>query len=176
ASCALLFGPDAQSPFADECLRSAIRDRIERTHGEFRVIPVLLPGASECLTKSLVNEMCGFETKGPVFFREGRDEKESLHQLILAIRGVGIRQSADWQGGWFREFVRRRAKNALNVDWAKLTWGVRDPVADMITSAHKVRAVSDYEDTVPARTLENDDVWQSSHQHWFLPDAATEGA
>jgi hypothetical protein len=175
ASCALLFGPGAQSPFADECLRSAIRDRVERTRGEFRVIPVLMPGASEWLkSRHFINEICGFKTKRPIRFEEGGNEKESLHRLILAIRGVDPKQSTDWQGRWPRELVRLRAANALNVDWAKLTWGVRDPLADMVAGVHKERPASDCEHAAPTRIPEAEDVWRLSCQYLFSPAAAFE--
>jgi hypothetical protein len=173
ASCALLFGPDARSPLADEWLRSAIRDRVARTRGEYRVIPVLLPSASKRLTQSLIDEMCGFKTKWAVLFQEGNGEKESLHQLILAIRGVEPGQSTDWQRGWFREYVRCRAENALNVDWAKLARGNRNPIADMVTSEPEVRPVSDYEDASPAHITEDYDVQQLSYRRWFSPGTAT---
>jgi hypothetical protein len=175
ASCALLFGPDTQSPFADECLRSAIRDRVDRTRGEFRVIPILLPGASEWLkSKHFINEMCGFKTKRPVRFEEGGNEKEALHQLILAIRGIDPKQLADWQGGWFRELVRWRAANALNVDWAKLRWEARDSLTDIIASVHKERSASDYEQAAPARISEEEDVWRLSYQRPFSSASAIE--
>src|SRR5437016_8634858 len=43
AVCVLLFGPDGKSPWVNRFVWSAISDRIRRTEGKFRVIPILLP-------------------------------------------------------------------------------------------------------------------------------------
>jgi hypothetical protein len=45
AVCVLLIGVAGQSPWVSDSVWTAIHSRLERTHGAFRVIPVILPGA-----------------------------------------------------------------------------------------------------------------------------------
>src|SRR5439155_393679 len=45
SACAVFMGAGGQSPWQNEQVRIAIDQRVRSSRGEFRVIPVLLPGA-----------------------------------------------------------------------------------------------------------------------------------
>src|SRR5712671_2226721 len=46
AVCVLLFGSDGESPWMDKFIWSAISERVYRTDGKFRVIPILFQNAA----------------------------------------------------------------------------------------------------------------------------------
>ncbi len=85
ATCAVFIGPSGTGPWQDEEMRAAINRRVTDSNGDFRVIPVLLPGAER-----------GERSKLPTFltattwveFRTTLDDEEALRRLICGIRGV----------------------------------------------------------------------------------------
>lgn len=80
---AIFIGPSGISPWHNEQLRAAI-DRAANSRGEYRAIPVLLPGASEeSLSPFLARRTW-------VDFRRGIDDQSAFEQLI-----AGIEQQAN---------------------------------------------------------------------------------
>ncbi len=82
-SCAMFIGPSGIGPWQNAEMRAAIDRRIGK--GGFRVVPVLLPGASR-----------GKESHLPAFltattwveFRDMLDDDEQFRRLICGIRGI----------------------------------------------------------------------------------------
>jgi hypothetical protein len=77
---AVFIGPSGVSPWHNEEMRAAL-DEAVRTHDEYRVIPVLLPGAKEeALTSFLARRTW-------VDFRAGLDDAEAFERLVAGILG-----------------------------------------------------------------------------------------
>jgi WD40 repeat protein len=77
----VFIGPAGVSPWHNEEMRAAL-DRAVRAHDDYRVVPVLLPGAlPEALTGFLARRTW-------VDFRAGLDEGAALDRLIAGIRGL----------------------------------------------------------------------------------------
>jgi len=80
---AVFIGPSGISPWHNEEMRDAL-DRAVRSRDDYRVIPVLLPGASE-------NSASRFLARRVwVDFRAGLDDAEALERLCAGIRGEAI--------------------------------------------------------------------------------------
>lgn len=124
AVCVLLFGPSGKSPWPDEYVWSAISNRIERTYGRFRVIPILLPRlvSADREMVAVWKQPWASRRQTGTFIRFENDmlDDEAIHQLVLKIRGADRVEESTWNNSYFRESIRQRARNALNVDWAKL--------------------------------------------------------
>lgn len=83
AAVAVFIGPSGVSPWHNEELRKAL-DIAVRTRDEYRVIPVLLPNASE-------EDVTGFLAQRTwVDFRSGLDDEEAFQRLVAGIRGEAI--------------------------------------------------------------------------------------
>lgn len=77
---AVFVGPSGISPWHNEEMRAAL-DTAVRTHDEYRVIPVLLPGASEdALTGFLARRIW-------VDFRSGLDDADAFDRLVAGVLG-----------------------------------------------------------------------------------------
>ncbi|EPX62045.1 hypothetical protein D187_009948 [Cystobacter fuscus DSM 2262] len=77
---AVFFGPSGVTPWHNEEVRVAL-DNAVRTHDEYRVIPVLLPGAkSEDITGFLAQRTW-------VDFRTGLDDAAAFKRLVAGIKG-----------------------------------------------------------------------------------------
>jgi hypothetical protein len=82
-TCSVLIGPSGLGPWQHAEMRAAIDRQFSK--GDFRVIPVLLPGAER-----------GQRSRYPAFltqtnwieFRNSIDEQDSIHRLLAGIRGV----------------------------------------------------------------------------------------
>lgn len=125
ATCVLLMGAGGKYPWLDNAIRDAIRSRVNRTHGLFRVVTVALPGTDVDVvrrrTGSFMRRPDGLRpTEVVVHFKESLDEESALHELVLGIRGVAPCERGDWLGEDFGESVRSRARSVLNVDWLRL--------------------------------------------------------
>ena len=82
-SVAVFIGPSGISPWHNEEMRTAL-DRAVRTRDEYRIIPVLLPGAN-------VDSLKGFLARRTwVDFRAGLDDTEAFERLVAGIRGEAI--------------------------------------------------------------------------------------
>ncbi len=85
AACAVCLGPSGTGPWQNEEMRAAIDRRVSDRSRQFRVIPVLLPGAER-----------GEPSRLPAFlrattwveFRSTLDDEKALHRLIAGIRGL----------------------------------------------------------------------------------------
>jgi hypothetical protein len=121
ATCALLYGKNDNPPSPNHPVWSAIGERLKRTHGEFRVIQVLLPGVCgdnlSPLSETIKLAHSQWKPAPCVKFDRSLDEEESFHQFILKIRGFDPDEKSPWNQISFQDAVRRRATNALNVDW-----------------------------------------------------------
>lgn len=83
ATVAVFIGPSGVSPWHNEEMRSAL-DEAVRTRDEYRVIPVLLPGASE---EAMVRFM---SRRTWVDFRSGLDDAEAFERLVAGIKGEAV--------------------------------------------------------------------------------------
>src|SRR6266545_2491243 len=123
ATCALLYGKNGNTTSPNHPVWSAINERLKRTHGEFRVIQVLLPEACHDslspLSETLKIAHSQWKPASCVKFDSSLDEEESFHQFVLRIRGFDPHEKSPWNQISFQDAVRRRAKNALNVDWER---------------------------------------------------------
>lgn len=77
---AVLFGPAAPAPWRNEEMQLALI-RTVRTRADFRLIPVLLPGASE----EQLDNFIGLRTY--IDFREGLDNEAEFERLVAGIQG-----------------------------------------------------------------------------------------
>src|SRR5690242_13741622 len=81
-SCAVCMGPGGAGAWQTEEMRAAIDRRVGETEGRFRVIPVLLPGA----TREQRSRLPVFLVRNTwVEFRQSLDEEEALHRLVSGI-------------------------------------------------------------------------------------------
>ena len=81
-TCAVFLGARGLGPWENEEMRSALEDRVERK--EFRVIPVLLPGA-DVTDRSLLPRFLRRLTW--VDFRNGLGNAEEMDRLVAGILG-----------------------------------------------------------------------------------------
>ena len=89
-SCAIIIGPGGVGRWENEELRSALSTRVEQP--EFRVIPVLLPGATmpeDGTVPRFLARLTWVDFRGP----EGLDNAEAFRRLVAGIRGVAPGQS-----------------------------------------------------------------------------------
>ena len=78
---AVFFGSAGQGPWQSEEMQTAL-NRAVRTHDDYRVIPVLLPGSDP-------SQVGGFlENRTWVDFRPGVDDAEAYGRLIAGIQGT----------------------------------------------------------------------------------------
>ena len=84
-SCAVFIGSNGTSPWQNEEMRAAIDRRVHDSRGEFRVIPVLLPGANRGERSRLPSFLAATTW---VEFHESLEEEEPFHRLLCGIRGV----------------------------------------------------------------------------------------
>jgi WD40 repeat protein/energy-coupling factor transporter ATP-binding protein EcfA2 len=80
---AVFVGPSGISPWHNEEMRTGL-DQAVRTRDDYRVIPVLLPGANE-------ESLTGFLSRRTwVDFRPGLDDAEAFERLVAGIKGEAI--------------------------------------------------------------------------------------
>ena len=85
ATCAVFIGPSGIGPWHNEEMRAAISRRVSESQGSFRVIPVLLPGATREERSKLPTFLV---TTMWVEFRQTLDDEEAFRRLICGIRGI----------------------------------------------------------------------------------------
>lgn len=83
ASVAVFVGPSGISPWHNEEIRAAI-DEAVRTRDDYRVIPVLLPGADETVVARFLARRTWVD------FRAGIDDTEAFQRLAAGIQGQAI--------------------------------------------------------------------------------------
>ncbi len=83
ATAAVFIGPGGVNPWHSQELRVAL-DRAVRSHDEFRVIPVLLPGVDPGQVPVLLGQRTWVD------FGSGLDDSEALQRLAAGIRGEAI--------------------------------------------------------------------------------------
>jgi len=82
-TCAVFLGPGHLGPWQNEEMRAALERRVrDKSH---RVIPVLLPGASDPTKKALPP---GLKQLTWVEFRGGLHDPHAFHRLLCGIRGT----------------------------------------------------------------------------------------
>lgn len=80
---AVFIGPSGVSPWHHEEMRTALAQAV-RTRDEYRVIPVLLPGARQ-------ESVIGFLARRTwVDFRSGLDDEEAFARLVAGIKGEAV--------------------------------------------------------------------------------------
>jgi energy-coupling factor transporter ATP-binding protein EcfA2 len=83
ASAAIFFGPHSTGPWHNEEIK-VLLDKAARTRDDFRVIPVLLPGAN-------ANTISGFlKQRTWVDFRSGLDNQSAFQRLVAGIKGEAV--------------------------------------------------------------------------------------
>ncbi len=83
--CLCAIGPDQLRPWQHEEMRAAIARRVETQKGDFRVIPVLLPGGK----RGERSKLPSFLTRSTwVEFRASFAEEVIFHRLICGIKGI----------------------------------------------------------------------------------------
>ena len=85
ASCVVFIGPSGLGPWQSEEMRVAIDRRVTDQDAQFRVIPVLLPGAIRERRSQLPDF---FQAATWVEFRQSLDEQDSYHRLKQGILGL----------------------------------------------------------------------------------------
>ncbi|MGD8626448.1 MAG: TIR domain-containing protein, partial [Anaerolineae bacterium] len=80
---AVFVGPSGISPWHNEEMRAAL-DEAVRTRDEVRVIPVLLPGATEASVSRFLARRVWVD------FRPGLDDGEAFQRLVAGIKGEAI--------------------------------------------------------------------------------------
>ncbi|MGO9597505.1 MAG: tetratricopeptide repeat protein [Isosphaeraceae bacterium] len=84
ATCAVFIGPGGLGPWQNEEMRAAIARRVGEKEGQFRVIPVLLPG----MERPERGRLPAFLTATTwVEFRHSLDDEETYRRLLCGIRG-----------------------------------------------------------------------------------------
>ena len=84
-TCAVFIGPSGLGPWENEEMRSALQTRVSQTG--FRVVPVLLPGATmpeRGLLPRFLSRLTWVDFRGP----DGLHDAEAFHRLVAGIRGV----------------------------------------------------------------------------------------
>ena len=81
ATCAVFIGTDEVSPWEEAEVNKALRRQIGKSKENFRVIPVLLPGASKKKLPAFLDGNTWVE------FSNGLDDDETLYRLACGIRG-----------------------------------------------------------------------------------------
>jgi hypothetical protein len=84
-TCAVFIGPSGFGPWQNEEMRAAIDRRVRDSGRQFRVIPVLLPGAHRAERSSLPTFLAATTW---VEFRDSLDDPDAFHRLVWGIRGV----------------------------------------------------------------------------------------
>jgi hypothetical protein len=84
-SCAVLIGPTGIGPWQNAQMRAAIERRIREGNQQYRVIPVLLPGAERGERAQWPEFLM---TTTSVEFRDSLDDEVAIYRLICGIRGV----------------------------------------------------------------------------------------
>ena len=85
AACAVFVGSGGFSPWQHEELRAAIENRVSGSRGGYRIIPVLLPGASRPAEEGLPRFLL---RRTWVRFSQILDDAEAFHHLVCGIRGI----------------------------------------------------------------------------------------
>lgn len=143
--CVVLLGSSGNSPWANETSWAAIDSRLKRSHGDFRFIPVLLPGTQFEDSDSLPilrNEwLIPWMQTAFIRFEDSLNEDDKMHQLILRIRGVGCDHNVLLRNAKIQKFIRHRANNALSIDWKELNkqylQNFRKVFADLLSDSCK---------------------------------------
>src|SRR5512142_361947 len=84
ATCAVFIGPGGLGPWQNEEMRAAIARRVGESEGQYRVIPVLLPGVERPERGKLPLFLTATTW---VEFRRSLDDQEAFHLLVCGIRG-----------------------------------------------------------------------------------------
>ena len=84
ATCAVFIGPGGLGPWQNEEMRAAIARRVGEREGQFRVIPVLLPGMERPERGKLPTFLTATTW---VEFRHSLDDEETFRRLVCGIRG-----------------------------------------------------------------------------------------
>ena len=84
ATCAVAIGGGGFGPWQNEEMRAAIDRRVSAGQGQFRVIPVLLPGVERPERGKLPTFLAATTW---VEFRQSLDDAEAFRRLVCGIRG-----------------------------------------------------------------------------------------
>ena len=85
AACAVFIGPGGFGPWHREEMQVAIDHRVNGSRGGYRIIPVLLPGASQPSDDGLPRFL---RRTTWVEFSRTLDDEQAFHNLVCGIRGI----------------------------------------------------------------------------------------
>jgi hypothetical protein len=120
-----LFGSGKEILLIEGLVCSETSFRMESQQAPFRSIITALPGISSEAVKTLTDlieqRLADYPHRLSVIqFKESLDEQDAMHKLILSIRGVAPNDQSDLLQTPFRDALRLRAQNALNIDFSLL--------------------------------------------------------
>ena len=142
AACAVFIGPGGFSPWQHEEVMAAIEHRVAESRGGYRVIPVLLPGASRPGEKGLPPFLLRTTW---VKFSRTLDDAEEFHHLVCGIRGLApgpgpgqaiFEGECPYRG--LQVFEEKHARFFFGRE-AQVDWLLSHRLAPMAESSHATR-------------------------------------
>jgi WD40 repeat protein/energy-coupling factor transporter ATP-binding protein EcfA2 len=132
ATTAVFLGTGGKGPWHDQEMQRALVKAV-KTHEEYRIIPVLLPGADD----SQVSGFLGLRTW--VDFRAGVDDEEAFNRLVGGIKGEAIDT-----GGFDLpdEPAPYRGLSRFEKEQADLFFGRTQDIEDLVTKLGNERFVT----------------------------------
>jgi hypothetical protein len=120
AVCLLVYGPQDHTPWFDNRIGWLINQRTERSHGEFRVISVVSCVGGGFNRRSYSRDHF-IDSDSVIEYEYPFDDAAKFQELVWLIRGVRPTPHRFFGLPTLRQWIMRRAKNALNVNWSKVS-------------------------------------------------------
>lgn len=120
AVCLLVYGQLDDAPWYNGLIGRVIKRRAERSRGEFRVISVL-SAALHGWKQVLDSQHHFIDSDSVIEYADPFDDAAKFRELVLLIRGARQTPHKFFALPRLRQWIVRRAKNALNVDWSGLS-------------------------------------------------------
>ena len=136
--CAVFIGPSGMGPWQDEEMRAAIDRRV--SEGNFRVIPVLLPGATRSKRSSLPTFLSATTW---VEFRDTLDDEDAFHRLLSGVRGVAPGAVAGGDG-FTPDVCPYRGLQVFDVEYTPLFFGRRALTEWLLEAIRGLRTVNQF--------------------------------
>jgi hypothetical protein len=118
AVCVLVYGLLDPAPWCHSLIGRVIKRRAKRSRGEFRVISVLNGGLSGW--KQKLDSQSFIDWDSVIEYEDPFDDPARFRELVLLIRGARQTPHKFFSMPRLRQWIVRRAKNAMNVDWSRL--------------------------------------------------------
>lgn len=160
AVCLLVYGPHDHTPWFDGRIGRLINQRTERSHGEFRVISVV-SAARGGWNQRLYSRAHGIDSDSVIEYENPFDDAAKFQELVWLIRGVRQTPHRFFGLPLLRQWIVRRAKNALNVNWSRMS--------RMLTPSSSVEQTLAWLGDRFKLSRESDDIVYS-YGHCLVPD------